>query len=117
MLTLTVDHRLELRAKAHTLHAVVMIGKAGLSANVIEELDRSLASHELIKIKSHINNRIARDVLLEEICQKLGAAQIQHIGKIFVIYRPKPIEDNRSSENTCNKKKCEPFRAKRNFQN
>jgi putative YhbY family RNA-binding protein len=69
MLTLTVDRRRELKAQAHALSPVVMIGKSGLSASVVEELDRALLSHELIKIKVQIDDRIARNALLEEISQ------------------------------------------------
>ena len=88
MLTLTVDRRRELKAQAHALNPVVMIGKLGLSDSVFEELDRAISSHELLKIKVQLDDREARNVLLEEICQRLNAAPVQHIGKILVIYRP-----------------------------
>ena len=86
MLTLTITHQRELKARAHTLNPVVMIGKTVLSASVIEELNRGLLSHELIKVKAQIDDRIARNALFEEICQQLDAAPVQHIGKIFIIY-------------------------------
>ncbi|SFE37876.1 ribosome assembly RNA-binding protein YhbY [Nitrosomonas sp. Nm166] len=117
MLTLTIAHRRELKARAHALHPVVMIGKTGLSVNVIEELDRGLASHELIKVKAQIDDRIARNALFEEICRQLDAAPVQHIGKVFVIYRPKPEEIDKKPVHAPNKKKREPFRTKRSFQN
>lgn len=117
MLTLTVDRRRELKAQAHALNPVVMIGKSGLSASVIEELDRALLSHELIKIKVQIDDRIARNALLEEICQQLNAAPVQHIGKILVVYRPKPQETEKKSVRATDKKKPAAFRTKRSFQN
>lgn len=117
MLTLTIAHRRELKARAHALNPVVMIGKTGLSASVIDELDRGLSSHELIKIKVQIDDRVARNVLFEEICQKLDAAPVQHIGKIFVIYRPKPEEAGKKPAHTSKIKKREPFRPKRSYQN
>ena len=117
MLTLTVAHRRELKAQAHALNPVVMIGKTGLSSNVIEELDRGLSSHELIKIKVQIEDRIVRNALFEEICQQLDAAPVQHIGKIFIIYRPKPEETENKSAHTLPRKKREAFRSKRSFQN
>ena len=64
MLTLTITHRRELKAQAHALNPVVMIGKTGLSPSVIAELDRGLLSHELIKIKAQIDDRTARNALL-----------------------------------------------------
>lgn len=117
MLTLTVAHRRELKARAHALNPVVMIGKTGLSASVIEELDRGLLSHELIKVKAQIDDRIARNALFEEICQQLDAAPVQHIGKIFVIYRPKPEGVDKKTAHAPSKKKREPSRTKRSFQN
>ena len=117
MLTLTIAHRRELKARAHVLHPVVMIGRTGLSANIIEEVDRGLASHELIKVKVQIDDRIARNALFEEICLQLGAAPVQHIGKVLVIYRPKPEETDKKTVHTSHKKKRESFRTKRSFQN
>jgi putative YhbY family RNA-binding protein len=117
MLTLTIAHRRELKAQAHALNPVVTIGKTGLSVNVIEELDRGLSSHELIKVKVQVDDRIARNALFEEICQQLDAAPVQHIGKIFVIYRPKLEEADKKPAHKSSKKKHEPFRTKRSFQN
>ncbi|WP_297325565.1 YhbY family RNA-binding protein [Nitrosomonas sp.] len=116
MITLTIAHRRELKARAHALNPVVMIGKTGLSASVIEEIERGLVSHELIKIKAQIDDRIARNALFEEICQQLNAAPVQHIGKIFVIYRPKPEEADKKPARAPDRKKREPFRTKRSFQ-
>ncbi|SEF73456.1 YhbY family RNA-binding protein [Nitrosomonas ureae] len=117
MLTLTIAHRRELKAQAHALNPVVMIGKSGLSPSVIEELDRGLSSHELIKIRVLIDDRIARSELFEKICQLLNAAPVQHIGKIFIIYRPRPEEAEKQQERSSQKKTRTPFRTKRSFQN
>lgn len=87
MLNITPEQRRFLRAQAHHLNPVVMIGDAGLSESVLKEIERSLASHELIKIKAHQGDKEARDALLEEICASLEAAPVQHIGKILVVYK------------------------------
>lgn len=117
MLVLTIVQRRELKAKAHALNPVVIIGKSGLSVTVIRELDRALASHELIKIRVQVDDRVARNALYEEICEQLNAAPVQHIGKIFVIYRPKPEETAKKTERSSHKSKREPFRTKRSYQN
>jgi RNA-binding protein len=88
MLTLTVLQRQNLKARAHALNPTVMIGNAGLTEAVLEEVARSLKSHELIKIRAMNSDRAARDAMLLEICEKLNAAPVQHIGKILVVYRP-----------------------------
>lgn len=90
MLALTPVRRRALAAAAHALRPVVMIGEAGLSQNVMHELDLGLKSHQLIKVKVLTGEREMRNGLLDEICQRLAAAPIQHIGKILVIYRPEP---------------------------
>jgi len=88
MPTLTSAQRSFLRAKAHSLNPVVMIADSGLSENVMKELERSIASHELIKVKVAAGDRELRESMLEQICAELKAAPVQHIGKILVVYRP-----------------------------
>lgn len=93
MLSLTPAQRQFLRAKAHSLHPVVTIGDAGLSEAVMKEIERSLISHELIKVKSHSGEKTLRENQLAEICNTLNAAPVQHIGKILIVYKPaeKPV--------------------------
>lgn len=88
MLTLNSKQVRYLRSAGHALNPVVMIGNNGLSETVLREIDRSLAAHELIKIKVAGDARELRIQMLQEICDKLGAAAIQHIGKQLLIYRP-----------------------------
>ncbi len=82
--------RARLRARAHPLSPVVMIGDGGLSKNVLAEIDLALTSHELIKIRVLGDDRQERLSLLELICSTLNAAPVQQIGKLLVVYRPKP---------------------------
>lgn len=92
-IALTPADRKALRARAHHLEPVVMIGDAGLSRAVLAEADRALRAHELIKIRVLGDDRSQRQALLTEICSALGCAAVQSIGKLLVVYRPKPIED------------------------
>ncbi len=114
MSTLSVTQRRLLSAQGHTLSPVVLIGKAGLTNNVIEELDRGLLCHGLIKIKVQLDDRNTRKAIYEEICQRLNAEPIQQIGKIFIIYRPKPEETEKSK--SAKQGKREPRRTKRSYQ-
>ena len=88
MLSISPAQKRFLRAHAHSLHPVVTIGEAGLTEAVIKEVERSLASHELIKIKSHSGEKAMRENQLTEICESLNAAPVQHIGKILIVYKP-----------------------------
>lgn len=87
MLNLTPEQRRFLRAQAHHLHPVVMIGDAGLTEAVLKEATSAIAHHELIKIKIHSDDREYRETAMAEICEKLGATPVQHIGKVLVIYK------------------------------
>lgn len=87
MLTLTVQQRQNLKARAHPLDPVVMVGNAGLTPAVLAEIERALKSHELIKIRA-TGEREVRAAMLQEICSTLNAAPVQHIGRILVVYRP-----------------------------
>ena len=79
----------KLRAEAHTLNPVVMIGQSGLTAAVLAEIEQALSSHELIKVKIRAE-RDERKVISEKICTDTGAELIQTIGQIAVIYRMNP---------------------------
>jgi putative YhbY family RNA-binding protein len=83
---LTPALRRELKARAHALDPVVIIGSGGLSAQVLAEIDRSLKSHELIKVRINAQ-RSERDAAFQEICRQTGAQAVQHIGKILVLFR------------------------------
>lgn len=89
MLKLTPAQRSALRADAHALDPVVMIGDSGLTPAVIKEIGLCLDAHGLIKIRVFGDDREARIGMYETICEQLAAAPVQHIGKLLVIYRPK----------------------------
>lgn len=82
--------RRQLKARAHKIDPVVMIGAEGLSGGVLAEIDRALKAHELIKVRVSGADREAREALLEEICRSTGAQAVQHIGKILVVFREDP---------------------------
>jgi RNA-binding protein len=90
---LTASERRSLKARAHHLQPVVMIGNAGLTAQVLSEVETALKSHELIKIRVLGEDRAARDALIAAICDATGASAVQQVGRMLVIYRPKPPEN------------------------
>ena len=92
MSKLSPVERASLRADAHALSPVVMIGEAGLTPGVMKEIDASLDSHGLIKIRVFGDDRETRIGYYNTICEQLNAAPVQHIGKLLVIYRTKAEE-------------------------
>jgi RNA-binding protein len=110
---LTAAQRQALKVRAHPLEAVVAIGNAGLTPQVLKEIDVNLSAHELIKIRVG-GDREERESLLHRICDELDAGAVQHIGKLLVVYRPAP-EAKAAAPTT---KRRKPKRQlKRNFQN
>lgn len=116
MITLTPAQRRALKARAHHLQPVVMIGDAGLTPAVIKETEVHLKSHELIKIRVLGEDRDQRRQLIDSICSALDAAAVQLIGKILVIYRPVPEEDRKAPAPRRRARKL-PRRTKRSYQN
>lgn len=89
---LSPARRRELRAAAHHLNPVVSVASNGLSASVVTEIDRALATHELIKVRIYGEDRATRDDLMKAICEQVGAVAVQHIGKLLVLWREKPAD-------------------------
>ena len=79
-----------LRAIGHHLKPVVTIGDKGLSASVVEELQRALNDHELIKVKFPGEDRLVRKALIEAALKATGSEAVQTIGRIALIYRAVP---------------------------
>ena len=116
MLDITADQRRALRARAHALNPVVAISQNGLSDSVMQEISTSLNSHELIKIRVYNDDREERDRYLHEICNQLGAAPVQHIGKLLVVWRPAPEGTSLGKPRLTLRRRAEPRKTKRSHQ-
>ena len=88
-LVLTPLQRRSLKARAHGLRPVVLLGAAGLTEMVLREIDRALVSHQLVKIKVPLNDRGERAQVATDVAEKLSAAKVQSIGKMIVLFRPR----------------------------
>lgn len=89
-----------------------MIGAAGLTPQVLREIDLALKSHELIKIRVLGDDRMQRKNLVSDICEALAAQPVQRVGKILVVYRPRPELDTAAKPPQTRKN----HRPKRHFQ-
>ena len=87
----------QLRAQAHSLKPVVTVAGKGLAPSVLEELDRALHDHELIKVKVAVGDREQRESVIEELCSRSKAYLVQRVGNIATLLRTNPRADPRKS--------------------
>jgi RNA-binding protein len=88
--SLTPRERAHLKARAHSLEPFVKVGSAGVTDAVVAEVDRALTAHELIKVKIAGADRDAREAVCDALCERVDAAEVQRVGKILVLWRPRP---------------------------
>ena len=87
----------QLRAQAHSLKPVVTVAGKGLAPSVLEELDRALNDHELIKVKLAVGDREQRESVIEELCSQSEAYLVQRVGNTATLLRTNPQADPRKS--------------------
>jgi RNA-binding protein len=95
-LKVSSEQRADLRSQAHALKPVVIIGAEGLTDAVLAEIKVHLKAHQLIKIRVFGDEREERIAIYDEICDRLNAAPIQHIGKLLVIWKPEKVATERA---------------------
>jgi RNA-binding protein len=81
-----------LKARAHALEPVVHIGHAGVTEAVVAEVERALTAHELIKVRAGAADRDGREAILADITGRTDAAVVQTVGKVMVLWRPRPAD-------------------------
>ena len=86
---LTARTRAALKARAHSLEPVVRVGQAGLTDGVVADIARALEAHELIKVKIGEGARDERDTLVDAITARTGAARVQQVGRVVVLWLPR----------------------------
>ena len=89
-MTLSVKQRQTLKAAAHHLRPVIIIGQKGITESLTRETDAALTTHELIKVQVQQGEKDYRQQCAEELATVTHATLVQQIGKTFVLYRQKP---------------------------
>src|SRR5436189_6176396 len=87
---MTPKDKKQLKALAHKLKPIVLIGNNGVSEAVMREVDRALNDHQLIKIRIQGADRVGRLEALNDVCAQASAELVQVIGNIGVLYRKNP---------------------------
>ncbi|TAK75194.1 MAG: ribosome assembly RNA-binding protein YhbY [Gammaproteobacteria bacterium] len=86
-MSLSTKFKQQLKARAHKLKPVILIGQQGLTPAVEKEINRALDDHELIKIRIAEQDREIRKELFSQLCETAQAELVQVIGNIGVVYR------------------------------
>ena len=92
-MSLTNNQIKYLRKLAHDRKVIVIVGGAGLTENVLVEIDNALNTHELVKVRVNTGEREERTAMIEQIQQHTQSIIIQTIGHVAVFYRQakKPV--------------------------
>ena len=89
-MALSNRERAQLKARAHALEPVVYVGHSGVTDTLVAELDRALTAHELIKVKVGTDDRANRVAIGDVLCARTGAAAVHRVGKVIILWRPRP---------------------------
>lgn len=84
--------RSHLRSLAHGLEPIVHIGTEGITESVCEAVGIALRDHELIKVKLGKAFVGDRKTSARELAEAVGADLTQVIGRVVVLYRPRPAK-------------------------
>lgn len=84
---LTANQSKFLRSHAHHLNPVLWVGANGITESLIAELNQTLDTHELIKVKLLHDDRELRAQLIQDLCDASKADKVQVIGKVVVLFR------------------------------
>ena len=76
-----------LKAQAHHLKPIIMLGAKGLTEAVVAETNIALLTHELIKVKINGAEKEDRLAMANDLCQQLKAELVQMIGNTVILYR------------------------------
>jgi RNA-binding protein len=86
-MALSEKQKKHLRRLAHPLSPIVLLGNAGLTDGVVNELERALTDHELVKVAARVGAREARDATLATLAARTTSEIVQRIGHVGVFYR------------------------------
>jgi RNA-binding protein len=87
--TLSSHERARLKARAHALEPVVRMGHAGITPELVAEVDRALTAHGLIKVSIAVDDRDDRRALGDALAEQVDGAPVHRVGKILILWRPR----------------------------
>jgi RNA-binding protein len=94
MASITKAQRSYLRRLANPLKPTVLLGKQGLTPELVDKASRELAAHELIKVRL-LEYKDQRDALAQTLVEETGAELVATIGNVITLYRAHPDAERR----------------------
>lgn len=91
---LTTKQKLYLKAKAHDLKPVVMVGQKGLTENLIKEIISSIDHHELIKVKVSAEDKEAKEEIANYIAAQTESQVVQFMGNNLTLFKKNKKKSN-----------------------
>ena len=88
--TLNTQMKKSLRGVAHHLDPVIAVSERGITDGIVEETERALSDHELIKVKVFSADRSSRGEVASALAEATSSIVLQQIGKVAVLYRHNP---------------------------
>lgn len=89
---LTSKQRAYLRSLANPIDTIVMVGKSGMSPELVKQADDALTARELIKGRTLETAPLSPREAAEELAKETNSEVVQVIGTRFVLYRRHPKE-------------------------
>ena len=107
-----LEQRADLRAQANDLDTTLMVGKGGVTENVLSEAARQLEARELVKGRVLEATLLSAREVCDALCEALGADGVQCVGSKFVIYRrsEKKAQEAARQARELKKRKSNPVR-------
>jgi RNA-binding protein len=81
-----------LRAEAHALEPVVMVGKEGLTDTLVSAVQAALLRHELIKVRVHESSPVERAEVAEQLPALSKSELAGQVGRVLILYKRHPHE-------------------------
>ena len=87
--TISSQERARLKARAHSLEPVVRMGHAGVTPELVVEVDRALTAHGLIKVAIAVDDRDGRRALGDALAERVDGTPVHRVGKVLILWRPR----------------------------
>ena len=109
---LTSKERAALRGAANGLETTLMVGKGGITENILTEAAKQLEARELVKGRVLETSLLSAREASDAICEAIGAEGVQCVGSKFVIYKKsqKKAQEAARLAREEKKKKANPVR-------